>query len=123
MALPSVSIVTVPLKGAVHLYQSVAPQTMVGSPPPNWNVGSPCCVFAPVLLPATLAGVPSRMALAKRLLTSGSMVNVTVLTAEVARRPTLSTATAAKVCAPSVATVTEPPKGADGSAAVRAPSR
>ena len=123
MALPSVSIVTVPLKGAVHLYQSVAPQTMVGSPPPNWNVVSPCCVVAPVLLPATLAGVPSRMALAKLLFTSGSMMNVTVLTAEVARRPTLSTATAAKVCAPAVGTDTEPPKGADASVTASAPSR
>ena len=108
MLLPKVSIVTTPLIVATHLYQSVAPQIILGWPPPNWKVGSPCCVVASVLLPATLAGVLRAKRLSKLLLASGSVTNVTVLTAEVPRRPRLSVATAVKACTPAAGLASEP---------------
>src|ERR1043166_29742 len=98
--LPIVSMVTVVVNGAIHFHQSVAPNGTNAAG--TKSLRSPLSRVAPVLFAITCDGVLRVKRFTKLLFASGSVTNVTVLTADVLRRPRLSVATAVKSCAPAV---------------------
>jgi hypothetical protein len=64
-ALPCVSIVVLPFAGAVHCHHTDAPPAF-----PPW-LGSPASLFAPALVPVTVALLPRMMVAAAKLLFTG----------------------------------------------------